>query len=162
MTTTNARLGSANVFEKRRVVVWDLDLIGKEQEGEDAEDGDPELFFVHSGHRAPVVSSIWIRFDSSEVSLSPRLTASCAPQVDVCWNQSEEFTLASTSEDCILQVWAPAEELYANDDDDDEVVEEGDAAGVDAAGVVAEFEDSNAPDAAAQVALDNGEIINLE
>lgn len=80
----------------------------------------------------------------------------------MCWNQSEEFTLASTSEDCILQVWAPAEELYANDDDDDEVVEEGDAAGVDAAGVVAEFEDSNAPDAAAQVALDNGEIINLE
>jgi histone-binding protein RBBP4 len=35
----------------RRLNVWDLSRIGEEQTPEDAEDGPPELLFVHGGHK---------------------------------------------------------------------------------------------------------------
>ena len=34
----------------RRLMVWDLSRIGGEQTPEDAEDGPPELLFIHGGH----------------------------------------------------------------------------------------------------------------
>lgn len=34
----------------RRLMVWDLDKIGDEQDKDDAEDGPPELLFIHGGH----------------------------------------------------------------------------------------------------------------
>jgi len=91
-------LGSAGA--DRRVAVWDLSRTGKEQSPEDAEDGPPELLFVHGGHTAKVS--------------------------DFSWNAQHPWVVASVSEDNVLQVWQMAEELYVNDDDDDEEETEGD------------------------------------
>lgn len=69
----------ASASGDRRVNVWDLSRIGMEQEPEDAEDGPPELLFVHGGH-------------TSKVS-------------DISWNANEPWVLASVAEDNILQMW---------------------------------------------------------
>ena len=63
----------------RRVHIWDLSRLGNEQSAEDAEDGPPELLFVHGGHTAKVS--------------------------DFSWNCHDQWVLASVSEDNILQVW---------------------------------------------------------
>ena len=68
--------------------------IGAEQSPEDAEDGPPELLFLHGGH-------------TSKVS-------------DFSWNAKDEWTIASVSEDNVLQVWNLAEEIYAEDDEEDD------------------------------------------
>lgn len=73
----------------RRVMVWDLNRIGDEQTAEDAEDGPPELLFVHGGHTAKV----W----------------------DFSWNQNEPWVISSVAEDNILQVWQMAESIYRDD-----------------------------------------------
>jgi histone-binding protein RBBP4 len=70
-------LGSCS--SDRRVNIWDLSRIGDEQAPEDAEDGPPELLFVHGGHTAKVS--------------------------DFSWNESDQWMIASVSEDNILQVW---------------------------------------------------------
>lgn len=95
-------LGSCSA--DRRVALWDLSRIGQEQSPEDAEDGPPELLFLHGGH-------------TSNVS-------------DFSWNAKDEWSLVSVSEDNVLQVWKPAEEIYAEDDgdDEDEEAETGDSA----------------------------------
>jgi len=87
-------LGSCSA--DRRVNVWDLSRIGEEQSPEDAEDGPPELLFMHGGH-------------TSKVS-------------DFSWNRRDDWTVASVSEDNVLQVWHMAEEIYAGDDDDEDDV----------------------------------------
>lgn len=73
----------------RRLMVWDLSRIGDEQSAEDAEDGPPELLFVHGGH-------------TSKVS-------------DFAWNPSDDWVVASVAEDNILQVWQMAENIYEDD-----------------------------------------------
>jgi len=81
----------------RRVNVWDMSKIGEEQSPEDAEDGPPELLFIHGGH-------------TSKIS-------------DLSWNLDDPWVMASVSEDNILQIWQMAENIY-NDDEDD--VDKGD------------------------------------
>ena len=79
-----------------------------EQTEEDAEDGPPELLFLHGGH-------------TSKVS-------------DFSWNLKDEWTMGSVSEDNVLQVWHMAQEIYAGEDDEsaadgeggDEVLDEND------------------------------------
>lgn len=83
----------ASCSADRRVIMWDLSRIGDEQSSEDAEDGPPELLFIHGGH-------------TSKVS-------------DLSWNPHAPWTMASASEDNILQIWTMAEEIYANEDTDD-------------------------------------------
>lgn len=78
----------------RRVAIWDLSRIGKEQSPEDAEDGPPELLFLHGGH-------------TSKVS-------------DFSWNANDPWTIASVSEDNVLQVWNMAEEIYTEDDEQED------------------------------------------
>ncbi|EIE27378.1 nucleosome remodeling factor [Coccomyxa subellipsoidea C-169] len=73
----------------RRLMVWDLSRIGEEQSPEDAEDGPPELLFIHGGH-------------TSKVS-------------DFAWNPSDDWVVASVAEDNILQVWQMAENIYEDD-----------------------------------------------
>jgi len=76
----------------RRVNVWDLSKIGEEQTQEDAEDGPPELLFIHGGHTAKVS--------------------------DLSWNPHEPWVLASVAEDNILQIWQMAENIYNENDKD--------------------------------------------
>lgn len=74
----------------RRLFVWDLSKIGEEQSPEDADDGPPELLFIHGGH-------------TSKIS-------------DFSWNPNEAWYVCSTSEDNMLQVWQMGENIY-NDED---------------------------------------------
>lgn len=73
----------------RRVMVWDLSRIGDEMSPEDAEDGPPELLFIHGGH-------------TSKIS-------------DFAWNQNDDWVVASVAEDNILQVWQMAEGVYMDE-----------------------------------------------
>ncbi len=77
----------------RRVVVWDLSRIGDELTSEEANDGPPELLFMHSGHTGRVN--------------------------DFSFNQTNEWTFASVADDNILQVWKLAENVYVSDSDDE-------------------------------------------
>lgn len=74
----------------RRLNVWDLSKIGEEQTPEDAEDGPPELLFIHGGHTAKIS--------------------------DFSWNPNEPWVICSVSEDNIMQVWQMAENIY-NDEE---------------------------------------------
>jgi WD40 repeat protein len=56
------------------------------QTPEDAEDGPPELLFIHGGH-------------TSKIS-------------DFSWNANDDWVVASVAEDNILQVWQMAENIY--------------------------------------------------
>lgn len=64
--------------------------IGEEQTPQEAEDGPPELLFVHGGH-------------TSKIS-------------DFSWNQSEDWVIASVAEDNILQVWQMADHIYLGEE----------------------------------------------
>ncbi|KAM7470400.1 hypothetical protein LguiA_008583 [Lonicera macranthoides] len=75
----------------RRLMVWDLSRIDEEQTPEDAEDGPPELLFIHGGH-------------TSKIS-------------DFSWNPCEDWVVASVAEDNILQIWQMAENIYHDEDD---------------------------------------------
>lgn len=67
------------------------DRIDEEQTPEDAEDGPPELLFIHGGH-------------TSKIS-------------DFSWNPCEAWVVASVAEDNILQIWQMAENIYHDEDD---------------------------------------------
>nr|CAB3454087.1 unnamed protein product [Digitaria exilis] len=87
----NPNLGTvlASSAADKRVMIWDVNRIGDEQSEEDADDGPPELLFVHGGHTAKI----------SELS----------------WNPSEKWVIASVAEDNILQIWEMAESIYCDD-----------------------------------------------
>ena len=74
----------------RRLHIWDLSKIGEEQSPEDAEDGPPELLFIHGGHTAKIS--------------------------DFSWNATEPWVIASVSEDNIMQVWQMADNIYNEDE----------------------------------------------
>lgn len=61
------------------VHLWQLDQIGAEQSAEDAQDGPPELMFIHGGHIAAVS--------------------------DICWHIGEQLLLTSVAEDNIVHIW---------------------------------------------------------
>lgn len=71
----------------RRLMVWDLSRIGEEQTPEDAEDGPPELLFIHGGHTAKIS--------------------------DFAYNGNDPWVVASVAEDNILQIWQMAESIWA-------------------------------------------------
>lgn len=75
----------ASAGADRRVNIWNLDAIGAEQTPEDAEDGPPELLFVHGGH-------------TSNVN-------------DLSWSPMAKWHIATTAEDNILQVWEPSRHI---------------------------------------------------
>lgn len=76
-----------------------------EQTPDDAEDGPPELLFVHGGHTAR--------------------------PTDFCWapGEKEAWVGASTAEDNVLMVWQPTMRVWAADrvDVDPGELEEGEA-----------------------------------
>jgi histone-binding protein RBBP4 len=76
----------ASASNDRRIMIWDLSRIGRPQSPEEAEDGPPELVFIHGGH-------------TSLIS-------------DLAWNPNEDLTLASVAEDNILQVWQVSNSIF--------------------------------------------------
>ncbi|KAJ8904648.1 hypothetical protein NDN08_001166 [Rhodosorus marinus] len=76
----------------RRINIWNLAKIGEEQDPEDAEDGPPELLFIHGGHTAKIS--------------------------DFSWSPNEPWLIASVSEDNILQVWSMAEHIFETGEDE--------------------------------------------
>ena len=91
----------ASSSSDRRLRIWDLSRIGDEQTPEEAQDGPPELLFVHGGH-------------SSKIS-------------DFSWNINDDYVVASVSEDNILQVWQMTDSIFNEEDDvlDDDDLEGG-------------------------------------
>ncbi|KAK6946430.1 Histone-binding protein RBBP4, N-terminal [Dillenia turbinata] len=82
----------ASSADDRRLMVWDLSRIGDEliDAAEDADDGPPELFFTHGGHKAKIS--------------------------DFSWNKNAPWVISSVAEDNTLQIWQIAESIYGDDD----------------------------------------------
>ncbi|KAJ9076909.1 Histone acetyltransferase type B subunit 2 [Entomophthora muscae] len=70
----------------RRLLIWDVSRIGEHQSPEDAEDGPPELMFLHGGH-TDLIS-------------------------DLSWNLNRPWTMASVAEDNVCQIWQVAQNIY--------------------------------------------------
>ncbi|ORX61731.1 WD40 repeat-like protein [Hesseltinella vesiculosa] len=87
----------ATASNDRRILVWDISRIGQGQTEVEAEDGPPELLFMHGGHTNKIA--------------------------DFDWNPSQPWTLASTAEDNIVQTWQMASHVYASDQDADKMEE---------------------------------------
>merc|ERR1711934_262622 len=83
----------ASASADRRIAVWDLSHIGKEQTAEDAEDGPPELLFIHGGHTNKVSDFNWNS------------------------NKDEDWVVASVAEDNIFHIWQMAQNIYDGEDD---------------------------------------------
>jgi len=71
-----------------KCIIWDLAKIKESQSFEESKVGPPELMFVHGGH-------------------VDRIS-------DISWNHNEKLTLASVSQDNVIQVWQMAFDLYYN------------------------------------------------
>lgn len=95
--TESSILGSGSY--DRRVLVWDLSKVGEEQTPEDAEDGPPELLFMHGGHTNHLA--------------------------DFSWNLNEPWTVCSAAEDNLLQIWKIAGSIVNADDADMQMEEVG-------------------------------------
>lgn len=86
----------ASSSSDRRINIWDLSRVGEQQTPEDAEDGPPELLFIHGGH-------------TNKIS-------------DFSWNPNEPWVISSVAEDNIIQIWQMAENIY-HDDDGEEIAD---------------------------------------
>jgi WD40 repeat protein len=78
----------------RRINVWDLSRIGMEQDPEDAEDGPPELLFVHGGHTARIA--------------------------DFAWDAHQPWLIASAADDNVVHIWKMADAITQEEDEDDD------------------------------------------
>ena len=75
----------ASSSDDRRVIFWDISRTGMEQTPEDAEDGPPEMLFMHGGHTAGVT--------------------------DFSWNKNNPWIISSVAANNIRQVWRPSRHL---------------------------------------------------
>ncbi|KAK4501992.1 hypothetical protein PRZ48_007803 [Zasmidium cellare] len=75
----------ASSSNDRRIIFWDIARCGAEQTPEDAEDGPPEMLFMHGGH-------------TNRVS-------------DFSWNKNDPWVMCSTSEDNLIQIWRASRRL---------------------------------------------------
>jgi len=89
----------------RRVNIWDVSKIGEEQEAEDAEDGPPELLFIHGGHTDKIA--------------------------DFSWNPNDDWVIASVADDNVLQIWQMAENIYSDEAEDAEAQQKAKSADVE-------------------------------
>ena len=109
----------------RRLNVWDLSKIGEEQTPEDAEDGPPELLFIHGGHTAKIADFDWNGAPRGRPAPAPRAPPAPAPhRRRDARAGTENWVVASVAEDNILQVWQVAENIYADAEDDEQEEEQ--------------------------------------
>ncbi|KAI8075287.1 WD40-repeat-containing domain protein [Gongronella butleri] len=78
----------ASAAMDRKIMLWDLRRIGEEQTPEDAEDGPPELMFVHNGHTSRIA--------------------------EFAWNPLDPWTIASAEENNVVQVWQVSSKIYTS------------------------------------------------
>lgn len=71
------------------MAIWDIASIGLEQTPDDAEDGPPELLFVHGGHTSRISDVAWATGDGMD------------------------WYMASVAEDNVFQAWKMSEGIYA-------------------------------------------------
>ncbi|KAK3684755.1 WD40-repeat-containing domain protein [Podospora appendiculata] len=88
--TESSILGSGSY--DRRILFWDLSLVGEEQLPDDAEDGPPELLFMHGGHTNHLA--------------------------DFSWNLNHPWLVCSAAEDNLLQIWKVADSIVTQGDAD--------------------------------------------
>lgn len=121
-------------------------MIGVEQTPDDAEDGVPELMFVHGGGSLfplpfflpfsflslflELCGALCVWKDANEVN-----AGHTARPTDFSWAPGDEetWTATSTSEDNIVMVWQPTMRIWAADDVvvDEKELEGGDMEGVE-------------------------------
>ncbi|EEH05338.1 chromatin assembly factor 1 subunit C [Histoplasma capsulatum G186AR] len=82
----------ASASYDRKIMFWDLSRAGEEQTPEDAQDGPPELLFMHGGH-------------TNRIS-------------DFSWNLNDPWVLCSAAEDNLLQVWKVSDAIVGKDMED--------------------------------------------
>ncbi|KAF2220543.1 WD40-repeat-containing domain protein [Elsinoe ampelina] len=75
----------ASSADDRRMIFWDISRAGMEQTPEDAEDGPPEMLFMHGGHTARVS--------------------------DFSWNRNDPWVMCSVAEDNLIQCWRASRAL---------------------------------------------------
>ena len=73
----------------RRLIFWDLSRVGEEQTPEDAEDGPPELLFMHGGHTNHLA--------------------------DFSWNLNDSWLVCSAAEDNLLEIWKVSNSIISQD-----------------------------------------------
>lgn len=86
----------------RRINVWDMSKIGQEQSPEDAEDGPPELLFIHGGHTSKISDFSWNK------------------------NPEEDWMCCSVAEDNIVQVWQVASNIINEEEEEQGEIDEKD------------------------------------
>jgi histone-binding protein RBBP4 len=79
-------------------MIWDLSRIGEEQTAEEEQEGPSELIFIHGGH-------------TNKIS-------------DFSWHPKLPWTLATASEDNIVQVWKISGSIVDREEDNDAIDEE--------------------------------------
>ncbi|KAK3952112.1 WD40-repeat-containing domain protein [Pseudoneurospora amorphoporcata] len=85
--TESAVLGSGSY--DRRLLFWDISRVGDEQTQDDAEDGPPELLFMHGGHTNHLA--------------------------DFSWNRNDPWLVCSAAEDNLLQIWKVANSIVSKE-----------------------------------------------
>ena len=98
----------ASTAADRRIMVWDLAKIGVEQSAEDAEDGPPELLVSTEYCSGPVQCEFILLLPLPAAALLAVQFihgGHTAKVIDMSWNSSDAWVMASVAEDNILQIW---------------------------------------------------------
>ena len=100
----------ASAGSDRRINIWDLSQIGVEQTPDDAEDGPPELIFMHGGALRIIFGLFLTSYRCTSGHTSRPADFSWAPGISESWH------IASVSEDNVLMVWQPSRRIWAGDE----------------------------------------------
>ncbi|KAG9088364.1 Histone acetyltransferase type B subunit 2 [Ceratobasidium sp. 370] len=99
----------ASASSDRRVHIWDLSRIGEEQSPDDAEDGAPELMFIHGGHTGRPTDVCW---GPGPVDASKDLGGRGASGSG---GELSGWEVASAAEDNVLMVWSMSANIWAGE-----------------------------------------------